>query len=58
MTSLLMPTLAQLAAVGNVGAFVVGCDYEDSHDAEPDNFSETVTWPENLKSQEVLAPMF
>jgi hypothetical protein len=33
------------------------CDDEDSHDAEPDPFGETDTWPENLKSQEVLVSL-
>jgi hypothetical protein len=32
------------------------CDDEDSHDAElcPDDYGETVMWPDDLKSQAVL----
>ncbi|MFD2053797.1 hypothetical protein ACFSQT_12085 [Mesorhizobium calcicola] len=33
------------------------CDDEDGHDAEgycPDDYGETVMWPEDLRSQEVL----
>ncbi|MFK0688180.1 hypothetical protein ACFX5Q_08250 [Mesorhizobium sp. IMUNJ 23033] len=36
------------------------CDDEDGHDAEgycPDDFGETVMWPDDLKSQEVLVTL-
>ncbi|MFK0690280.1 hypothetical protein ACFX5Q_19040 [Mesorhizobium sp. IMUNJ 23033] len=49
----------QEAALADARADVTFYDGEfDAGDApEPDNFSETVTWPENLKSQEVLVTL-
>lgn len=34
------------------------CDLEDSHDAEPSEDGESVMWHDDLKSQEVLAPLY
>jgi hypothetical protein len=34
------------------------CDYEDSHDAEPDQCDgESIMWPDDLKSQEALVSL-